>query len=71
MDVMGNRQPLDTEVTIKIIKCSVNKSLTRLVQVRGVTLIGAELPGSNEEKQERKGHINEKAMNDVRNLRHC
>lgn len=51
MDVMGNRQPLDTEVTIKIIKCSVNKSLTRLVQVRGVTLIGAELPGCNEEKQ--------------------
>lgn len=71
MDVMGNRQPLDSEFIIIIVKCSVNKSLTCPVQVRGLTFIGTELPGCNEAKQYRKGHINEKAMNDVRNLKHC
>lgn len=50
MDVMGNRQPLDNEFTIIIIKCCMNKSLTP-VQVKGVTFIGPELPGCNEAKQ--------------------
>lgn len=51
MDVMGNRQPLDNEFTIIIIKCCMNKSLTRPVQVKGATFIGPELPGCNEAKQ--------------------
>lgn len=41
MDVMGNRQPLDSEFTIRIVKCSMNKSLTCPVQIRGITFIGA------------------------------
>lgn len=47
-----------------------NKSLTRPAQVRGITFIGTELLGGNEAKRYSKDHINEKAMNDVRNLRH-